>query len=56
MNFPIPVSSSQMLDAVCLVSAHEVGHALGLVDTTYLGGVGDMHNPGAEDQTKTMNA
>ncbi len=53
--FPAPVSSTQMLDAICKVSAHEVGHALGLVDTTYLDGVGDMHNPGVEDQSKMMN-
>ncbi len=53
--FPIPVSSSQMLDAICKVSAHEVGHALGLVDTYYLGGMGEKHNPGADDQSKMMN-
>jgi len=45
-----------MLDAICRVSAHEVGHTLGLVDTTYLDRVGRKHNPGAEDQTKMMNA
>ena len=56
MNIPTPISSSQMLDAICKVSAHEVGHTLGLVDTTYLDGVGNKHNPGAEDQTKMMNA
>ncbi len=34
---------------------HETDHALGLVDTTHLGGVGNRHNPGIEDQTKMMN-
>ncbi len=53
--FAIPISSSQMLEAICKVSAHEVGHTLGLVDTTYLGGVGNKHNPGSEDQSKMMN-
>jgi hypothetical protein len=53
--FPAPVSSARMLEAVCRVSAHEVGHTLGLVDTHYLDGVGRSHNPGANDQTKMMN-
>jgi len=53
--FPTPVSSSQMLEALCKVSAHEVGHALGLVDTHYLDGVVNRHNPGPNDQTKMMN-
>ncbi len=53
--FPVPISSSQMLDAICKVSAHEVGHSLGLVDTTYLDGVGRSHNPGENNQTKMMN-
>lgn len=44
-----------MLEVICRVSAHEVGHALGLVDTTHLGGVGEKHNPGPNDQTKMMN-
>lgn len=38
-----------MLEAVCKVSALE------LVDTYYLDGMGEKHNPGAEDQTKMMN-
>ena len=42
-------------EAVCRVSAHEVGHALGLVDTTYLDGVGEKHNSGADDQSEVMN-
>ena len=53
--FPIPISSPQMLEALCRVSAHEVGHTLGLVDTTFLDGVVNNHNPGNEDQTKIMN-
>ena len=44
-----------MLEALCKVSAHEVGHALGLVDTHYLDGVVNRHNPGPNDQTKMMN-
>ena len=44
-----------MLDAICKISAHEVGHALGLVDTYYLNGVGDSHNSGTNDQTRMMN-
>ncbi len=55
MTFSNPVSSAQMLDAVCKVSAHEVGHALGLVDTYYLDGIGDFHNPGPDDQKQMMN-
>ena len=42
-------------EELCRVSAHEVGHTLGLVDTIYLAGVGKMHNSGGEDQTKIMN-
>ena len=49
------ISSSLILEALCRISAHEVGHALGLVDTTYLDGVGEKHNPGADDQSKIMN-
>ena len=55
MNIPTPISSAQMLDAICKVAAHEVGHTLGLVDTTHLDGVGDKHNPGINDQSKMMN-
>ena len=53
--FPIPVSSSQMLEAISKVSAHEVGHALGLVDTYCLDGVGDGHNPEGNVQMNMMN-
>ena len=42
-------------EAVCRVSAHEMGHALGLIDTTHLGGMRNMHTPGAENQSKKMN-
>ena len=49
------ISSSLILEALCRISAHEVGHALGLVDTYYLDGVGEKHNPGADDQLKMMN-
>ena len=49
------ISSSLILEALCRISAHEVGHALGLVDAYYLDGVGEKHNPGADDQLKMMN-
>ena len=53
--YPLPITSPHMLEAVCRVAAHEVGHALGLVDTTYLDGVGEKHNPGTDDQSEVMN-
>ena len=49
------IVQSYMLDVICKVSAHEVGHALGLVDTYYMDGVEGSHNPGPDDQTKMMN-
>ena len=49
------IPSFQMHEAVCKISAHEVGHALGLVDTHYMDGVEGSHNPGPDDQTKVMN-
>ena len=59
MSGPRPNSDSivqsYMFDSICRVSAHEVGHALGLVDTYYLDGVEGSHNPGPDDQTKMMN-